>query len=714
MYPDFKEVLEELSYKVGIVDLTKESHKKILVKLLRERNFHSAQQLVDRASVVFEYIKEYTSKSKRVITEDEVVKGKDSGNVYTVKTFNPDKHVKPTPAEIEKAKASNGGKLPSADEPASKQQTPPTSGQKLSGSDFQSSAEKGTQQKSTEVEVDFDKMNSDQKKKYIQSIIDKNSKEFDEAENKTQFVLDKIYERNEGVNDKKLLPPGNPGSSLAESNGGKYINEFMSSNGVLSKEREQEILNEIESTPLAQSMPPADRKRWAKIALKTAKTEANVLLKEKKYRAKNPQPEGFPQGTIMDLQNKAIVQKLLETKRDEAKKAGNVKDTAHYEKQLAFIEKLSETDTGILYITNDDTIGFKHTSNKSSYDDPHNNTSPAEVINFMRKEMGGDLNPEVQKIFDENLDKLGKASSGIQGDVQKFLDSRETQSDEEKKTENEVLGKALTKFPVMGGGEKDYLYGKDGVVNKPWFKKYAKEKELTQPFEVNDVMNAVFENAASDKPDSSAQKVILKISELVEKATDSNIPQLAKKFGLEADEMGNVVKRNSSFFAQTARARRDVMGEVHTGIVSAVQSADSDPNDYPTNPSGDNGPHQQTYVNGFMKRMHFDSYIMGERDGVGSQNIAGDNVEPQHYRECLAELSGYDGNTTTEEGRRGLVSHLSKRVRISPDNDSVSFETNDGKVVKLGVDKYRTKGDSKAVLGLLGNDLKKCLKGKAQ
>ena len=31
MYPDFKEVLEELSYKVGIVDLTKESHKQILV-----------------------------------------------------------------------------------------------------------------------------------------------------------------------------------------------------------------------------------------------------------------------------------------------------------------------------------------------------------------------------------------------------------------------------------------------------------------------------------------------------------------------------------------------------------------------------------------------------------------------------------------------------------------------------------------------------------
>lgn len=695
MYPDFKEALDELSVKVGIPDLTKESHKEILVKLLRERNIPSSQQLVDRASVVFKYIKEVTKPDKAL-----AARSKESGKLIYFGS------------KEAKADAIKSGTHTDPTEP--KQQSKPNQAQKLSGSDFQSSAEKGAQQKSTEPEVDFDKMNSDQKKKYIQSIIDKNSKEFDEAENKTEFVLDKIYERNEGVNDKKLLPRGNPGSSLAENNGGKYINEFMSSNGVLSKEREQEILNEIESTPLAQSMPPADRKRWAKIALKTARTEANVLLTDKQYKAKNPQPEGFPQGTIMDLQNKTIVEKLLETKRDEAKEAGNTKDTAHYEKQLRYLDKLKETDTGILYITNEDTIGFKHTSNKSSYDDPHNNTSPAEVMNFMKKEMGGELNPEVQKIFDENLDKLEKASSGIQGDVQKFLDSRGTQSDEEKKEENKVLAKVLTKFPIMGGGEKDYLYGKDGVVSKPWFKKYAKEKELTEPFEQNDVMNAVFENAASDTPHSSAQKIVLKISELVEKATDSNIPQLAKKFGLDVDAMGNVVKRNGNFFAQTARARRDVMGEVHTGIVGAVQTADSNPDDYPTNPSGDNGPHQQTYVNGFMKRMHFNSYIMGERDGVGSQNIAGDNVEPQHYRECLAELSGYDGDTTTEDGRKGLVSHLSKRVRISPDNDSVSFETNDGKVIKLGVDKYRTKGDSKAVLGSLGNDLKKCVKGKAQ
>ena len=107
MYPNFDEILEELSYKVGIVDLTNESHKTQLVKLLRERGIPSAQQLADRASVVFEYIKENTPKPKRIIREDDIVKSKKSGNIYTVKQRDPSKHDVPTPDEIEKAKATS-------------------------------------------------------------------------------------------------------------------------------------------------------------------------------------------------------------------------------------------------------------------------------------------------------------------------------------------------------------------------------------------------------------------------------------------------------------------------------------------------------------------------------------------------------------------------------------------------------------------------------
>jgi hypothetical protein len=80
--------------------------------------------------------------------EGEVVKNKKTGNVYVVKNFDPAKHDKPTPAEVEKTKAANGGKIPVGEKPketpkdlpGKQSQTKPQ--QKLGATDFQSSAEK--------------------------------------------------------------------------------------------------------------------------------------------------------------------------------------------------------------------------------------------------------------------------------------------------------------------------------------------------------------------------------------------------------------------------------------------------------------------------------------------------------------------------------------------------------------------------------------------
>jgi hypothetical protein len=86
-------------------------------------------------------------KLKDLLREEDVVKNKKTGNVYVVQNMDPNKHDKPTPAEIEKTKAANGGQLPKS-EPQPKQ-TPnndptdkPQKGQKLGSSDFKSSAEK--------------------------------------------------------------------------------------------------------------------------------------------------------------------------------------------------------------------------------------------------------------------------------------------------------------------------------------------------------------------------------------------------------------------------------------------------------------------------------------------------------------------------------------------------------------------------------------------
>jgi len=133
MYPNFDEILEELSYKVGIVDLTNESHKTQLVKLLRERGIDSAQQLADRASVVFEYIKEETKPDKAL-----AARSKESGKLIYFGS------------KEAKADALKAGTHTDPTQPT--QQSEPNQGQKLSGSDFQSSAEKDTDPTQTTTE----------------------------------------------------------------------------------------------------------------------------------------------------------------------------------------------------------------------------------------------------------------------------------------------------------------------------------------------------------------------------------------------------------------------------------------------------------------------------------------------------------------------------------------------------------------------------------
>lgn len=85
-------------------------------------------------------------KLKSLLREEDVVKNKKTGNVYVVKTFDPNKHDKPTPAEVDKAKAANGGKLPTIDklstQPKQQPQQQSPKGKKLGGSDFKSAAEK--------------------------------------------------------------------------------------------------------------------------------------------------------------------------------------------------------------------------------------------------------------------------------------------------------------------------------------------------------------------------------------------------------------------------------------------------------------------------------------------------------------------------------------------------------------------------------------------
>jgi hypothetical protein len=192
---NFQEILKELEYRVehGIIDLTKEEQVTKLTEILKENGVSDANEMAQRARVYFSYL-----------NEDDVVKNKKTGNVYVVKNFDSTKHDKPTPAEVEKAKKANGGKLPTTDKPAAAKPAAKVGAQKTApAADIKvSDAEKKADAKSTKGR------NPQEIKKEIDRISI-------EAGQSRQMFYKRGYAKAESE-DESGAAPGNAGSMLNE------------------------------------------------------------------------------------------------------------------------------------------------------------------------------------------------------------------------------------------------------------------------------------------------------------------------------------------------------------------------------------------------------------------------------------------------------------------------------------------------------------------
>jgi hypothetical protein len=588
-------------------------------------------------------------------------------------------------------------------------------GTKLGGDDYKLDIEKEKPKSKSNIKdrINLKKLAEKDIKKHVEERIAQAQDEFDNSKNPEKYATDFIKMRSDEINDNYLRPAGTEGSSLAENNGGKYINLLFNKGGKSTPKDEEKILNEIVNTSLAKTMPTNDRKEWAKVGLQTAKTEVETLLTEKKYKASQKQNPPYPMGVMMDKQSKSMLVKIFERRLKE-----DPKNKKHYEKQLNYINNLKETDTGVLYETTDGTIGFKHTSNKKSYADPHNNTSVDEKIIAMEKTLGSKFSPSLRKSFAQTSEMVKRASEGLEASCVDFVKERKKLPPKVEKAQIKILTKVLTNYPLKQGKYKNYLDDFMGGTPPPkWVSETAAELKIKLPASDEDIVRiAIAAAGKTEKPYPPTKAVICvkKISEMVEKINENNFDATIKKYGIKEEEMVLVQKTTTSI-KDAASGRRQVMAEAHTQMVNAIQKEDKklDSNSYPKNPDGDNGLNQQAYIKDYLYRMHFDAYISGERDGVSSQNIGGDNVEPEYYRNCLAELSGFDTKKlNTPNGPAQLITHLTKRLRIYPDSDSIAFG-NKKSSVQIGKETYRTKGESKSILGALGNDMQKCLKGKA-
>ena len=193
--------------------------------------------------------------------------------------------------------------------------------------------------------------------------------------------------------------------------------------------------------------------------------------------------------------------------------------------------------------------------------------------------------------------------------------------------------------------------------------------------------------------------------------------QIAKHLNIDINLVKEALSDELDSIVDTSRKRKDSMSVAHESVVTDLQEADTqmDADSYPNNPKGDNGPNQRAYVQSFLEEIHFSRYISGELEGVQSINIGGTPVIPNHFRSCLTELSGFDGDAETPEGKEQLMEHLRRRIRVSPISDSISFSNKEGGTdIEVGQESYRTKGNSKSILAHLGKDLQTCLKNRAE
>ena len=158
---------------------------------------------------------------------------------------------------------------------------------------------------------------------------------------------------------------------------------------------------------------------------------------------------------------------------------------------------------------------------------------------------------------------------------------------------------------------------------------------------------------------------------------------------------------------------QSVVSDSHTSLVSDLVESDKPDGYSKDNPGADNGPHQQGYIGGVLDACHIDTYIdMDSDDGMLLQ-MGINGVKPSMIRKCVAERSGFTGDSTTSEGKQQLKDHLRKRCRVTPGGDRITIKGSDGKDTELFEDSWRTAGTSQKVASGFGKSMRKCLQNKA-
>ena len=654
--------------------------------------------------------------TQNLINEKDIVKNKESGNTYVVQKHNPNTQ------DLIKKDAS--------DDDIKKVER---------GDDKEDDTKKEFKVSKTLLQEPPEKETTSQMKKRRTKINEETDAIIKESGGDIRVVSNLIKKRRETLDNLWDKPAGGGGSLVGEMYGGISAEEIAHNPDLTEEEFVDSRLERLKGTPLYDELaakakatkPPTNPdkyvKGWLETAYKTGKSEIDYLKSEKKFKYKDPQTQPFPVGVTMDYNQRQTVQSTFEAKLENAKKNSDKEAIAHYEKQLRILEKLEDTDTGLLYETTDGRIGFKHTSNKKGWNAPHNNTSVR--VKGTRIQKISDKVAQQNNLSPEQTVKMKTTLNDTIEEGANIVDKAEHVVDEHIKNvdTDEFVDNNFEAFKYVKPRRINYV---EETRNEPSVQYKLKEMGIdsTKATE-KDILRACVQLVKSGKAVGNIKKMVLKLSEVTKDVRTLKEKGLKKYGGPMTDEQIakhldipiEVVKQMQSEtndpIEDTNRIRKDSMEIAHEKVVGGVLNADkqlskeTDEEYYPNPENAPNGPHAQSYVNSFMEEIHFTRYIDGNLEGVQSINIDGTNLTPEHFRNCLGKMSGFKGDPHTPEGKEALKTHLRKSMRVSPDGTSISFDTKgkDDKPLQVGQEVYRTKGASKSILAHLGKDIQSCL-----
>ena len=693
MTPNFDEILLELSYRVpeGIIDLTKPHQVSKLIEVLKEHKISSPTQLAQKASQWFALLK-----------EAEVVKNKKTGNVYTVKNFNPDVHSKPTPAEIEKEKQSGGLK------------TEPTPNV------FDKEKEKSTKPQLRKLNSEQEEIKNSLNNGDISLVI--------KASNETN------KQRDMGIAGAGGSVPSYGEARLTsaanEFKGGGYEQWKEDNKNLIDIEKKNIVSNaklnakkiETISKQLGVSTDRAveyiaERKVFGDLELKRLEENPDSLWHKggkqgfgKNEKALRDWTDASFDGafaTLNEVKNGSYIDTSkqyhviqsnpkeggvddsikthLYDQLEKAKKSGNSEDIQHYEREVRAFEKLGFNDTMVVGKDSNNRTTVFHITNKkqNNLEDMWANTTPEYMLSVIKSNFGEDVSNNVITTIE---DGISKCADGKQATNRVFSSM---------KFDNDFV--KFTEIPEM----KPYM---DSLRMNKGFQKWASNNNLN------------LENLSNSEILSSTQRYMKDEEAKGKPVSYSTFGKILTKVGEFAQERKKKEKYSDidfnsesiSLAVKNKNDEKDLVGAVHNDVVSSITEADKQKG-FPDK-EGNNGPHTSAYISTVMHSMHFDLMVENFDKNLGA--VTGIRASrPEDFRGCLAELSDFKGETETKEGRKQLNNHLLKKCRINATTGYIEI-TNQAGTVSLAEDSWRTSGESKKVEKKLGKGLRQCVASK--